>query len=170
MANKTAGRASRKKRLAKNIKDQVKASLSKARGIQARNRDARENINANTGDNAGDNAGDNSDINANADFIGDNADMNVNNGDGHTGHINANTGDNNDINANYTGDCDSVNNIGDNIDGDNFERADPCPSGSRFHARNVISDPIDKVASSSVPPCPVPEGTLSMESEITFCA
>ena len=83
--------------------------------------------------------------------------------------INANdTGDNGDINANDTGDNDdSVNNVnnGENGDGDNFEMAGIRPSGSRFHAWDVVLDPIDNVASSPVLPCTGPEGTLSLESD-----
>ena len=79
-----------------------------------------------------------------------------------------NTGDNGDINANDTGDNDdSVNNVnnGENGDGDNFEMAGIRPSGSRFHAWDVVLDPIDNVASSPVLPCTGPEGTLSLESD-----
>ena len=80
--------------------------------------------------------------------------------------INANdTGDDGDINANDTGDNgDSVNNVN-NGDGDNFEMAGIRPSGSRFHARNVVLDPIDNVASSPVLPCTGPETTLSLKSD-----
>ena len=183
MANKrNCDRPTRRKCITRKKKLATKVAIE----TKWRNREENMNFNANNGANA-----DNADINAIADFIGDNADMNVNNdghtgdiiagdnvdmnvtiGDLHTGHINATYTGDNIINANYTGDGDSytgdgdsVDNIGDNIDGDNFERAGGCPNVSRFHAQSVISNSIDKIASSSVPPCPEPEGTLSMEFE-----
>ena len=74
MANKRVGRV---RTTTKRFKKSMKARSTKAHDARWR-----EAANADIASNS--DHGDNADINANADFIGDNADMNVINGDGHT--------------------------------------------------------------------------------------